>query len=38
MLPLQSHHIVDLYCWVDINLPVKTYPKGGRPCLMYAET
>jgi Transposase DDE domain len=32
MLFLQSHHIVDLYCWVDEQLP-STYTTG-RPCLM----
>ena len=32
MLFLQSHHIVDLYCWVDQQLP-STY-NTGRPCLM----
>lgn len=32
MLFLQSHHIVDLYCWVAEQLP-STYTTG-RPCLM----
>ncbi len=34
MLNLQSNHIVDLYSWVDDNLPVVKNPKGGRPCIM----
>lgn len=31
MLPLHSHHIVDVYSWVDNILPSRKYPKGGRP-------
>lgn len=31
MLPLHSHHIADLYGWVDDLLPTRAYPKGGRP-------
>ena len=34
MLQLQSHHIVDLYCWVDDNLPHKDSSKGGRPSII----
>ncbi len=34
MLNLQSNHIVDLYSWVDDNLPTSKNPKGGRPCIM----
>ena len=34
MLNLQSNHIVDLYSWVDDNLPEVKNPKGGRPCIM----
>jgi len=33
MLSLHTHHIVDVYFWVDNTLPSKTYPKGGRPPL-----
>lgn len=32
MLFLQSHHIVDLYCWVAEQLP--SHYTTGRPCLM----
>jgi hypothetical protein len=31
MLSLQSHHIVDLYTWVDDVVPQPARPKGGRP-------
>lgn len=31
MLFLQSHHIVDLYCWVDSQLLAVTHV--GRPCI-----
>lgn len=34
MLSLQSHHITDLYVWVDDILPKHTYPLGGRPPLL----
>ena len=34
MLNLQLHHIVDLYFWVDDNLPEVKNKKGGRPCIM----
>jgi hypothetical protein len=34
MLFLQSHHIVDLYCWVDNQIDYAHHPKTGRPCLM----
>ena len=34
MLDLQLHHIVDLYFWVDDNLPRVKNNKGGRPCIM----
>jgi Transposase DDE domain len=30
MLPLQTHHIVDLYCWVVESLAI-TPPRTGRP-------
>jgi hypothetical protein len=30
-LALQSHHIVDLYTWVDDTVPQPARPKGGRP-------
>jgi hypothetical protein len=33
MLFLQSHHIVDLYCWVDSQLPARQY-HTGRPALL----
>lgn len=33
MLFLQSHHIVDLYCWVDAQVPTKLY-HTGRPALL----
>jgi hypothetical protein len=34
MLFLQSHHIVDLYCWVDNEIDYSKRSKPGRPCLM----
>jgi hypothetical protein len=34
MLALQSHHIVDLYTWVDDTLPAVSKPKGGRPSVL----
>lgn len=34
MLFLQSHHIVDLYCWVDSQIDYREHPRTGRPCLM----
>lgn len=38
MLFLSSHHIVDLYCWVDDHVPAPSRPKGGRPsCLSDSE-
>lgn len=39
MLQLQSHHIVDLYCWVDNNLPksLKTTKAGRPPVLSSSE-
>ena len=33
MLFLHSHHIVDLYCWVDERLPKQITSKTGRPAL-----
>jgi hypothetical protein len=33
MLFLQSHNIVELYCWVDTLLPSQTAPREGRPLL-----
>lgn len=33
MLFLQSNHIVDLYCWVDSQLPAQQY-HTGRPALL----
>ena len=33
MLFLQSHHIVDLYCWVDHHIEKKIY-HTGRPALL----
>lgn len=39
MLPLQYHHIIDLYCFVDDHLPKRlSKGKGGRtPCLSDSE-
>lgn len=34
MLLLQSHHIIDLYCFVDDIIPEKEKPKGGRPQIL----
>lgn len=34
MLFLHSHHIVDLYCWVDEMLPRLSSYKTGRPALV----
>jgi len=34
MLFLHSHHIVDLYCWVDEMLPKHISKKTGRPALV----
>jgi hypothetical protein len=34
MLFLQSHHIADLYCWVDESLPKQVVRKTGRPRLL----
>ena len=34
MLFLQSHHIVDLYSWVDDTLPKPVLQKTGRPVLV----
>lgn len=35
MLSLESHHIVDLYCWVDDVVPkALPNPKGGRPSVL----
>jgi len=34
MLDLQLHHIVDLYSWIDDNLPSTKNEQGGRPCIM----
>ena len=31
LLPLEAHHIVDLYVWVDDFLPALLHPEGGRP-------
>ena len=31
---LQSHHIVDLYCWVDSLLPQPEEKRFGRPLLL----
>lgn len=31
MLPLQLHHIVDLYCWVDDAITKTSVPTRGRP-------
>jgi len=33
-LALQSHHIVDLYAWVDDTLPKQLSSKGGRPSVL----
>jgi Transposase DDE domain len=33
-LALQSHHIVDLYTWVDDILPVPDRSRGGRPSVL----
>jgi hypothetical protein len=34
MLFLHSHHIVDLYCWIDEKLPKQDKLKTGRPALV----
>jgi Transposase DDE domain len=34
MLFLHSHHIVDLYCWVDDTVPGSPPQKTGRPALV----
>jgi hypothetical protein len=34
MLFLHSHHIADLYCWVDESLPRQVVQKTGRPSLL----
>lgn len=35
LLSLQSHHIVDLYAWVDEIVPKQhLLPTGGRPCIV----
>src|SRR5689334_12921217 len=34
MLFLQSHHIVDLYTWVDDIIQQPNRPKGGRPAVL----
>lgn len=34
MLPLQPHHIINLFTLVDDLLPVITKPKGGRPTIL----
>lgn len=31
---LQTHHIVNLYCWVENNLPCTPKPYGGRPSIV----
>lgn len=33
MLFLSAHHIVDLYCWVETQVPAKIY-RTGRPALL----
>jgi hypothetical protein len=38
MLNLYAHHIVDLYCWVDTQVPTKGYRTGRPPLLSEAET
>lgn len=37
MLFLQSHHIVDLYYWVDKELPTQIYKTGRPPLLQKSE-
>lgn len=37
MLFLHSHHIVDLYCWVDNQLPAQPYITGRPPLLQESE-
>lgn len=34
MLPLQLHHIVDLYCWVDDALAISPVRSRGRPPIL----
>ena len=34
MLPLQLHHIVDLYCWVDEMVALPSVPSRGRPPIL----
>lgn len=34
MLPLESHHIVDLFVWVDTRLPANLPMGRGRPALL----
>jgi len=34
MLTLHSHHIVDLYYWVDNHIQKRNTSKGGRPCII----
>lgn len=34
MLFLHTHHIVDLYCWIDDLIPRQQRPLGGRPLLL----
>ena len=36
-LSLQSHHIVDLYCWVAEQIPAKPYRTGRPPLLTQPE-
>lgn len=37
MLFLQSHHIVDLYCWVDEQIPRQVYTTGRPPLVTQSE-
>ncbi len=37
MLSLQSHHIVDLFVWVDDTLPQEPYVTGRPSCLSESE-
>lgn len=34
MLPLQLHHIVDLYCWIDDAITENSVPARGRPPIL----
>jgi hypothetical protein len=34
MLSMQSHHIVDLFVFVDEHVPEPARPQGGRPKLL----